>query len=120
MASQPARGFRDRLSERETLGELLNEARNGRSAVLVVRGEAGVGKSALLRAVVEKASGFRIAQIAGVESEMELPFAGLHQLCAPLLDRLDGLPPPQERALRVALGLASGPPPTAFSSRSEP
>ncbi len=114
MASQPARGFRDRLSERETLGELLNEARNGRSAVLVVRGEAGVGKSALLRAVVEKASGFRIAQIAGVESEMELPFAGLHQLCAPLLDRLDGLPPPQERALRVALGLASGPPPDRF------
>src|SRR5262245_7184557 len=109
-----ARGLRDRVGERETLQNLLNEARNGRSAVLVLRGEAGVGKSALLRAVAEKASGFRIAQIAGVESEMELPFAGLHQLCAPMLDRLDGLPPPQQRALRVALGLASGDPPDRF------
>jgi DNA-binding CsgD family transcriptional regulator len=114
MTTKPARGLRDRLSERETLEQLLNEARNGRSAVLVVRGEAGVGKSALLRAVVDGASGFRVAQIGGVESEMELPFAGLHQLCAPLLPRLDGLPPPQERALRVALGLASGDPPDRF------
>jgi DNA-binding CsgD family transcriptional regulator len=81
---------------------------------LVVRGEAGVGKSALLRAVAPQASGFRVAKIAGVESEMELPFAGLHQLCAPMLDRLDGLPPPQQRALRVALGLASGDPPDRF------
>jgi DNA-binding CsgD family transcriptional regulator/tetratricopeptide (TPR) repeat protein len=81
---------------------------------MVVRGEAGVGKSALLRSVVDHASGFQLAQIAGVESEMELPFAGLHQLCAPMLDRLDGLPPPQQRALRVALGLASGDPPDRF------
>ena len=114
MTLRPVRGLRDRLGERETLEQLLNEARNGRSAVLVVRGEAGVGKSALLRDVVDGASGFRVAQIAGVESEMELPFAGLHQLCAPLLARLDGLPPPQERALRVALGLASGDPPDRF------
>src|SRR5262245_11265012 len=109
-----ARGLRDRVGERETLQNLLNEARNGRSAVLVLRGEAGVGKSALLRAVAEKASGFQVAQIAGVESEMELPFAGLHQLCAPMLSRLDGLPPPQARALQVALGLASGDPPDRF------
>jgi DNA-binding CsgD family transcriptional regulator len=114
MTSPPARGLRDRLTEREALEKLLNDARNGRSAVLVVRGEAGVGKSALLRTVVDEASGFQVAQIAGVESEMELPFAGLHQLCAPMLARLDGLPPPQERALRVALGLASGDPPDRF------
>jgi DNA-binding CsgD family transcriptional regulator len=114
MTSQPARGFRNRISERETLENLLNDARNGRSAILVVRGEAGVGKSALLRAVLDQASGFRVAHIAGVESEMELPFAGLHQLCAPLLARLDGLPPPQQLALRVALGLASGDPPDRF------
>jgi DNA-binding CsgD family transcriptional regulator len=114
MTEQPARGLRDRLSERETLEQLLNEARNGRSAVLVVRGEAGVGKSALLRAVAETTGGFHVAKIGGVESEMELPYAGLHQLCAPMLPRLDGLPPPQERALRVALGLASGDPPDRF------
>ncbi len=99
-----AQGFRDRLTERETLAQLLRDARDGRSAVLVVRGEAGVGKSALLRAVARRASGFRVAQIAGVESEMELPFAALHQLCSPMLTRIDGLPPPQERALCVALG----------------
>jgi DNA-binding CsgD family transcriptional regulator len=114
MTSQPARGFRDRLIERETLENLLNDARHGRSGVLVVRGEPGVGKSALLRTVTEGASGFRIAQVAGVESEMELPFAGLHQLCAPMLDRLATLPDPQQRALKVALGLASGDAPDRF------
>jgi DNA-binding CsgD family transcriptional regulator len=108
------RGFRDRLTERQTLERLLDDARNGRSAVLVVRGEAGIGKSALLRAVAEAASGFRVARIAGVESEMELPFAGVHQLFAPMLARLDGLPPPQEQALRVALGLSSGDAPDRF------
>jgi DNA-binding CsgD family transcriptional regulator len=108
------RGLRDRLTELETLGELLQDARNDRSGVMVVRGEAGVGKSALLRAVAEGADGFRIAQIAGVESEMELPFAGLHQLCGPMLARFDGLPPPQKHALQIALGLASGAPPDRF------
>jgi DNA-binding CsgD family transcriptional regulator len=103
-----------RLTEREALEGLLQDARDGRSAVLVVRGEPGVGKSALLRLVTQAADGFHIAQIAGVESEMELPFAGLHQLCAPLLTRLDGLPQPQERALRVALGLTAGEPPDRF------
>jgi DNA-binding CsgD family transcriptional regulator/tetratricopeptide (TPR) repeat protein len=114
MTPQPARGLRDRLSELETLEQLLNDARNGRSAVVVVRGEAGIGKSALLRAVADDASAFRVARIGGVESEMELPFAGLHQLCAPLLARLDGLPPPQKRALQVALGLANGDAPDRF------
>ncbi len=108
------RGLRDRLTERETLGELLQDVRNDRSGVIVVRGEAGVGKSALLRAVAEGADGFRIAQIGGVESEMELPFAGLHQLCGPMLARFDGLPPPQKHALQIALGLASGDPPDRF------
>jgi hypothetical protein len=107
-------GLRDRIDERERLDRLLRDARSGESAVLVIRGEAGVGKSALLRYATRQASGFRVAQIHGVESEMELPFAGLHQLCAPMLARLDALPPPQQRALGVALGLAAGDPPDRF------
>src|SRR3954454_22256099 len=76
-------------------GCLVATVRAGQSAVLVVRGEAGVGKSALLVYLIERASGCRIARAAGVESEMELPFAGLLQLCGPMLDRLDRLPAPQ-------------------------
>jgi DNA-binding CsgD family transcriptional regulator/tetratricopeptide (TPR) repeat protein len=114
MCAESVRGLRDRLTERETLDQLLRDARDGRSAVLVVRGEPGVGKSALLRDVTERATEFRLAQIAGVESEMELPFAGLHQLCAPMLGELDRLPEPQRRALSVALGLASGDTPDRF------
>src|SRR5689334_10989107 len=114
MAAEQAREFRDRLSERKALEGLLQDARDGCSAVLVVRGEAGVGKSALLRDVGQRASGFRIAHLAGVESEMELPFAGLHQLCAPMLAAIDGLPQPQRDALRVALGLAAGDAPDHF------
>jgi DNA-binding CsgD family transcriptional regulator len=107
-------GIRDREAERETLERVLNDARHDRSAVLVIRGEAGVGKSVLLRHAAELATGFRVARIAGIESEMELPFAGLHQLCAPMLAKLDDLPPPQQRALSVALGLASGAAPDRF------
>src|SRR5918995_4921681 len=103
-----------RADERELLDRLLENVRAGQSAVLVIRGEAGVGKTALLRYCARQASGFRVAQIAGVESEMELPFAGLHQLCAPLLGWLGALPPPQQDALRVAFGLASGAPPDRF------
>ena len=84
----------------------------GQSAVLVIRGEAGVGKTALLRHCAAQASGFRVARIAGVESEMELPFAGLHRLCAPMLGRLDALPEPQQDALRVAFGLRRATRPT--------
>ena len=108
------RRFRDRVAERETLARLLEGAHQGRSGVLVVRGEAGVGKSALLRHAAQQTSGFRIVQIGGVESEMELPFAGLHQLCAPLLGKVDALPAPQQGALRVALGLTSGEAPDRF------
>src|SRR5215210_7181301 len=103
-----------RADEREQLDRLLESVRAGKSAVLVVRGEAGVGKTALLQHCAAQAAGFRVARIAGVESEMELPFAGLHQLCAPMLGRLSALPEPQQAALRVALGLASGPAPDRF------
>ena len=107
MAAQRPQGLLDRLGEREVLNRLLENVRNGQSAVLVIRGEPGVGKTALLRYAAGQATDFRLAQIAGVESEMELPFAGLHQLCAPMLARLDALPLPQQRALRVALGLCA-------------
>jgi DNA-binding NarL/FixJ family response regulator len=103
-----------RAGERQAFERLLENVRGGQSAVLVVRGEAGVGKTALLHHCARQASGFRVARIAGVESEMELPFAGLHQLCAPMFDRLDALPEPQRAALRVALGLSSGPAPERF------
>src|SRR5829696_8008042 len=103
-----------RADEREVLDRLLENVRAGQSAVLVVRGEAGVGKTALLHYCARQASGFRVARIAGVESEMELPFAGLHQLCAPMLGRLGALPQPQQSALGVALGLSSGPAPDRF------
>jgi DNA-binding CsgD family transcriptional regulator len=82
--------------------------------VLVLRGEAGVGKTALLDYVLERASGCRIARAVGVESEMELPFAGLHQLCAPMLGRLEHLPAPQRDALQVAFGLSEGDAPDRF------
>ena len=107
-------GILDRTTERELLERLLENVRGGKSGVLVIRGEAGIGKTALLRHTVSRASGFRMAQVAGAEAEMELPFAGIHQLCAPLLDRLSTLPRPQQEALNVALGLASGEVPDRF------
>ena len=89
--------FRGRTSERQALDRLLVDARASESGVLVLRGEAGVGKSALLRYVVGQAGDFRVLQVGGVESEMELPFAGLHQLYGALLHLLDVLPAPQRR-----------------------
>jgi DNA-binding CsgD family transcriptional regulator len=103
-----------RRRECETLDRLVATVRTGHSAVLVVRGEAGVGKSALLEHLVERASGCRVARAAGVEAEMELPFAGLHGLCAPMLDRVDRLPAPQRDALATAFGLNAGEPPDRF------
>src|SRR3954465_11758463 len=114
MASVQTPGLLGRSSECDTLDRLLATVRAGESAVLVVRGEAGVGKSALLAHLLERASGFRIARAAGAESEMELAFAGLHQLCAPMLDRLDHLPAPQRDALATAFGLSAGDPPDRF------
>src|SRR5690349_22855255 len=96
------------------LDRLLQNVRGGQSAVLVIRGEAGIGKTALLRYAARQASGFRLAQVSGVESEMELPFASAHQLCGPMVAQLDALPPPQRDALSVAFGLAAGEVPDPF------
>src|ERR1700722_14835763 len=104
----------DRLPERAALGGLLEAARAGRSGVLVVRGEPGVGKTALLDWAAESAAGLRVVRVAGVESEMELAFAALQQLCAPMLDKVEGLPDPQRAALGVAFGLESGAAPDRF------
>src|SRR5436305_13966497 len=106
--------LRGRSGERDVLDRQLQLVRGGESSVLVLRGEAGVGKTALLEFVAERASGCRIVRVVGVESEMELAFAGLHQLCAPILDGLGGLPGPQRDALRVAFGLQDGAPPNRF------
>jgi AAA ATPase domain len=104
----------DRLTERAALGQLLEAARGGRSGALVVHGEAGVGKTALLEDAIASAAGLRIARVAGIESEMELAFAALQQLCAPMLDKLAGLPDPQRDALGVAFGLNTGAAPDRF------
>src|SRR4051794_2093345 len=114
MAAPRASGFLDRTSEREEVDSVLAHVREGQSAVLVVRGEAGIGKTALLRYAARHASGFRVGQVTGVEAEMELPFAGIQQVCVPVLDHLEGLPQPQRDALNVALGLASGDAPERF------
>ena len=104
----------NRYAERAALGRLLDAARAGHSGVLVVRGVPGIGKTALLEDAIESASGFRVARTVGVESEMELAFAALHLLCAPMLDRVDRLPGPQRDALAVAFGLTAGPVPDRF------
>ncbi len=107
--------LRGRQSECATLDALVGQVRAGASQVLVLRGEAGVGKTALLDYL---ASGLRptcrLARAAGVESEVALPFSGLHQLCAPMLDHLDRLPGPQRDALATAFGMHIGPPPDRF------
>jgi len=103
-----------RARECDTLDELLEAVRSGGSRALVVRGEPGVGKTALLEYAVESASDLRVARAFGVDSEMELAFAALHQVCAPMLDRLERLPEPQRDALSTAFGLMSGPPPDRF------
>jgi DNA-binding CsgD family transcriptional regulator len=104
----------DRRDERETLDRLVDAVRVGDSRVLVLRGELGVGKTALLDYVTGRAAGCRVARAVGVQSEMELAFAGLHQLCAPVLDRLQALPRPQRDALRTAFGISGGPAPDRF------
>jgi DNA-binding CsgD family transcriptional regulator/tetratricopeptide (TPR) repeat protein len=96
------------------LEELLDRVSNGRSEVLVIRGEPGIGKTTLLDEAVDRASGFQVARATGVESEMELPYAGLHQLCLPMLDRLTLLPAPQREAASSAFGIAGGRSPDRF------
>ncbi len=107
-------GLIDRHGERDELERLVAGVRAGQSRVLVLRGDAGVGKTALLRQLSVAAEGCRIARAAGVESEMELPFAGLHALCGPMLGRLEHLPDPQRDALSTAFGLSAGPAPDRF------
>ena len=84
-------GFLGRTSERRRLDGMLAQARDGRSAVLVIRGEPGIGKTALLRYAARQASGLRVAQVEGIQAEMELPFAAIHRLCVPMLDALEAL-----------------------------
>src|SRR6516225_11478979 len=112
--SEPMSALLDRQQERAALDGLLGDVRSGRGRALVVRGEAGVGKSALLEHVAGAAADMRVARASGVESEMELAFASVHQLCAPLLGRLEHLPDPQRDALEVAFGLRAGAAPDRF------
>jgi DNA-binding CsgD family transcriptional regulator len=108
------RAFLDRRVECEALDGLVEAVRAGASRALVVDGEPGVGKTALLEYLVRRAPGCQVVRVSGARSEMELVFAGLHQLCAPLLDRDERLPGPQRDALRAAFGLADGPAPDRF------
>jgi DNA-binding CsgD family transcriptional regulator len=103
-----------RQAEREALDQLLTDVLAGRSRVAVLRGEAGVGKSALLGYLSDRAEGFYVARATGIESEVELAYSGLHQLCAPLLDHLARLPSPQRNALATVFGLRDGPAPDRF------
>jgi len=109
-----AKSLLGRQRERAALSQLLFDVRSGRSRALVLRGEPGIGKTALLDDLCTRADDVVLARVAGVESEMELAFAALQQLCAPMLDKLAGLPDPQRDALGVAFGLSTGPPPDRF------
>jgi len=103
-----------RRAECGVLDQLAAAVRAGASRALVVHGEPGVGKTALLEFLAGRAVDCRVARAAGVQSEMELAFAGLHQLCAPMLDRLEALPLPQRRALRIGFGMSAEPAPDRF------
>jgi len=114
VARRPGQQLLGRQREREVIERLLAAARAGHGEVLVVHGEPGVGKTALLECAVEAAQGFRIARALGIEGEMELPFAALQHLCAPFLELMDRLPEPQRDAFAVAFGLSAGPAASAF------
>src|SRR4051812_44607355 len=107
-------GLRGRASECALLDELVAAIRRGESRSLVLRGEAGIGKTALLDYLMASASDLTVVRAVGVESDMELGFASLQQLCAPLLDRLPDLPDPQRRAVEIVFGLSAGPAPDRF------
>src|SRR4030081_785006 len=113
-APGPPGGMRGRTSECASLDDLVSAIRRGESRSVVLRGEAGIGKTALLEYLVASASDLRVVRAVGVESEMELAFASLHQLCAPLLDRIEELPAPQRRALETVFGLSDGAVPDRF------
>jgi DNA-binding CsgD family transcriptional regulator len=114
VAKRPRQLLHGRVAECAVLRDLLAGAKAGSGHVLVLRGEAGVGKTALLEYTVTQSAGFRVARVAGVESDMELAFAGLQQLCAPLMDHIDEIPEPQREALAVAFGRGVGPTPERF------
>jgi hypothetical protein len=103
-----------RRAECSVLDRLVGDIRAGKSRALVVQGEPGVGKSALLEYLAEHAPGCRVARVSGVQTEMELAFAGLHRLCAPFLDGLDRIRVPQRNALEVSFGLSAGSVPDRF------
>ncbi|MBV9417804.1 MAG: ATP-binding protein, partial [Solirubrobacterales bacterium] len=107
-------GLRARKRERAVLDQLLVDIRRGVSRSLVLRGEAGIGKTALLRYLIDSAEDMFLVWAVGVESEMELAYASLHQVCAPLLGRLERLPPPQRQALETVFGVSAGPAPDRF------
>ena len=96
------------------LDGLIADVRRGQSRSLLLRGEAGIGKTALLEYLVESASDLTVARAVGVESEMELAFSSLHQLCGPMLDRLPRLPAPQRQALEIVFGRSAGAAPDRF------
>jgi DNA-binding CsgD family transcriptional regulator len=106
--------LRGRGSECALLDGMIAAVRAGESRVLLLRGEAGIGKTALLEHLIESASDLRVVRAVGVESEMELAYASLHQLCAPMLEHLERLPAPQRAALEVVFGFSAGPPPDVF------
>jgi AAA ATPase domain len=106
--------LRGRRTECQQLDQLVEAVRHGESQALVIRGEAGIGKSALLEYLIRRASGCRVVRVAGVQAEAKLAFAGLHQLCVPLLDRLDRIPAPQRDALGITFGVQAGAAPDRF------
>src|SRR6201982_3001674 len=113
-STDPGTGLLDRRGERAAVDRVLDQARAGSSAVLVVRGEPGIGKTALLDYAAGRAGGVRVVGAWGVEAGMELGCAGLHQLCVPMLGRLEKLPGPQRDALAVAFGMQEGQAPDRF------
>src|SRR5215207_6192925 len=110
----PGGRLRGRAGECALLDDLLSAIRRGESQSLVLRGEAGIGKTALLEYLIASASDLTIVRAVGVESDMELPYAALHQLCGPLLGRLENLPPPQRQAMEIVFGLSTGGAPDRF------
>src|SRR5689334_15300693 len=114
MTTQSPNALLGRQHECEVLDRVVEDAKGARSRVLVLRSEAGIGKSSLLEYLGEKATACRVEHSVGIESEMDLAFSGLHQTCASMLDKVDRLPQPQRAALHTVFGLESGPPPDQF------
>ena len=112
--THPGGRLRGRASECALLDDLVSAIRRGESRSLVLRGEAGIGKTALLEHLIASAPDATVVRAVGVQSDMELAFASLHQLCGPLLDRLERLPSPQRQAMEIVFGLATGEAPDRF------